>query len=85
MKLINTRHFDMQHGRISVILFLVILSLGFSGFAQNAGKITGIVKSADGAALPGCNIIVENTGLGAATDGDGYFLILNLPPGDYEV
>ena len=75
----------MQHGRISVILFLVILSLGFSGFAQNAGKITGIVKSADGAALPGCNIIVENTGLGAATDGDGYFLILNLPPGDYEV
>ena len=50
------------------------------------GKISGIVLDAKtGEPLVGCNIVVENTQLGAATDQDGYFFIINMKPGLYTV
>lgn len=33
----------------------------------------------------GVNIIVENTKLGGATNMDGYYVILNVPPGNYKL
>ncbi len=38
-----------------------------------------------GEALPFVNIIVMGTNYGAASDIDGYYSILNIPPGTYEV
>ena len=52
-------------------------------WAQIPGKITGVVTDKDGNPLIGVNIIVEGTYLGASTDEDGQFLILNVPPGTY--
>ena len=55
-------------------------------FSGTTGKITGIVKDAStGEPLPGVNVLVEGTPLGAATDLDGYYVILNVPPGSYVV
>nr|NIU01007.1 TonB-dependent receptor [Nitrosopumilaceae archaeon]NIV13020.1 TonB-dependent receptor plug domain-containing protein [Fodinibius sp.]NIX61609.1 TonB-dependent receptor plug domain-containing protein [Nitrosopumilaceae archaeon] len=70
------------------ILFLLIifLSAPFYLFGQSSGKIVGVVKDdATGEPLPGVNIIIEGTTLGAATDIDGYYVILNVPVGVYNV
>ena len=54
--------------------------------AQTWGKITGFVKDEQtGEPLVGANIILEGTTIGSATDGDGYFIILRIPPGKYTV
>jgi len=64
--------------------FLLLLFVA-STFAQT-GKITGVVKdAATGEALFGTNVIIEGTTLGAASDIDGYYVILNVPPGTYSL
>lgn len=70
--------------RVVTILFL----LGFvSGLiAQSTGKISGIVRDKDsGEALPGVNVVIKESLLGASTDVDGTFIILNVPPGTHTV
>ncbi len=68
-------------------LFVLILLVAFSsGFAGITGKITGLVTDAEtGEPLPGVNIAVEGTNLGAATGVDGEYIILNVPVGTYEL
>ncbi len=49
-----------------------------------SGKITGTVKDANtNEPLIGANIIIEGTTIGAASNVDGYYVILNVPPGTY--
>ena len=65
------------------ILALHIFSIPI--FAQ-VGKITGVVKDAStGEALIGANVLIEGTTIGAATNLDGYFVILNISPGTYNL
>src|SRR6056297_2909852 len=66
-----------------ITMFMVVF--GFTlVFAGNTGKISGRVTDAQsGQPLPGCNILVEGTYYGAATDVDGNYFILNIPPGTY--
>jgi len=63
------------------LFLLIIIDL----FAGTTGKIAGIVVDNTGAPLPGVNIIIEGTTLGAATDINGQYTILNIPPGIYIV
>jgi hypothetical protein len=54
--------------------------------AGNVGKITGKVIDAESKDdLIGVNIIIPALNTGAATDWDGYYFILNIPPGIYEI
>jgi len=54
--------------------------------AGTTGKIAGqVVDAASKEALPGANIVIEGTMMGAVTDIDGHYVILNLPPGAYVV
>ncbi|RMF62922.1 MAG: TonB-dependent receptor, partial [Calditrichaeota bacterium] len=66
---------------------MLCLLLSFtSGFAQKFGKITGMVTDkATGDPLPGANIVVVGTTLGAASDLDGRYTILRVPPGVYQL
>ncbi|MEZ4763367.1 MAG: carboxypeptidase-like regulatory domain-containing protein [Calditrichia bacterium] len=59
----------------------VMMTVGCGAlFAGTTGKIIGQVKDANsGDPLPAVNIIIENTFLGASTDMDGAFMILNVP------
>ncbi len=71
-----------------VFRYVILLSFVFSAslFAQTTGKIAGFVF--DGKShepLPGANIYLEGTSLGAATGLDGSFYIINIPPGKYDV
>ena len=55
-------------------------------FAGTTGKIVGTVKDArTGEPLPSANVTIEGTTLGAATNIDGYYIILNVPPGRYKI
>jgi len=48
------------------------------------GKIAGKVTDKNtGAPLPGVNVVIVGTHLGAASDINGYYYILNVPPGVY--
>jgi len=68
------------------LLFIIFILLQCSTFlyAQTTGKIAGVVydKDAD-EPLPGANVFIEGTALGAATDLKGEFYLINIPPGLY--
>jgi outer membrane receptor protein involved in Fe transport len=75
-----------MNSHLRVLLALLFFSFTSSIFAGNTGKIAGTVKDKDtGEPLPFANVIVEGTNLGAATDINGYYTILNVPPGVYTV
>jgi len=64
---------------------LVALPLG-SALAQQTGKIVGkVTDTRTGQPLGSSNIVVEGTKLGASSDLDGVYFILNIPPGIYAV
>lgn len=67
--------------RSIAVLVLLMFSLTW---AQNDGQIVGsVVDSQTGEPLIGANIYLEGTTLGAASDLDGRYLILNVPEGGY--
>ncbi len=68
---------------IILLVLAVMPTLLFSGVT---GKIAGVVKDQkSGEMLPGVNIVLEGTMMGAASDNLGEFFIINVPPGVYAV
>ena len=69
--------------------FFIILSLLLSSiliFPQSRSKIEGKITDAEtGEALFGANVVILDTYLGAATDINGRFFILNVPVGTYNL
>lgn len=53
--------------------------------AGTTGKLAGRVTDRSNQPLPGANVILVGTLLGAATDAQGYYHVINVPPGRYEV
>ena len=51
------------------------------------GKIAGVVQDDSGQALPGANVVTTVGGekVGAITDDQGRYFLLNVPPGTYAV
>jgi outer membrane receptor protein involved in Fe transport len=69
---------------LSVISLLILLPVMI--IAGTTGKLTGIVFDEEtGNPLPFANVILEGSGLGAVTDMDGRFFILNVKAGTYEL
>ena len=68
-------------------ILCVVLFLGFCSPAGAAttGKVTGRVIDDGGDALPGANVVLEGTKRGATSDLDGYYFILSVEPGTYQV
>ncbi|MDW7679077.1 MAG: TonB-dependent receptor [bacterium] len=69
------------------VIFLVVFLFLFSNvFAGVTGKIAGkVVDSETNQPLPGVNVVIKGTTLGAATDIDGNYIILNVPAGNYQL
>jgi outer membrane receptor protein involved in Fe transport len=73
--------------KIGVAALLPLLAFGPEMVrAGTTGKISGrVTESSRSEGLAGANIIVTGTSHGAATDLEGYYAILNVPPGRYEL
>lgn len=66
-------------------LLLLLILLPVLAFGQS-GKISGVITDAEtGETLPGVNVVIAGTTLGSATDADGRYFIINVPPGMHEV
>ncbi|RQW08347.1 TonB-dependent receptor [candidate division KSB1 bacterium] len=78
--------------RAKNILALIVLVSCFIGLSSTAiyagitGKIAGKVTDAENnEPLPGANVLIEGTRMGAATNLEGEFIIINVPPGSYMI
>ncbi|KUO62998.1 hypothetical protein APF79_14550 [bacterium BRH_c32] len=68
---------------LSIILVVIFSTTGVYG---QAGKIKGQVKdSKTGEGLPFVNIIIQGINIGAASDINGNYIIMNIPPGKYNI
>ena len=75
----------LQSSWIFILLIVILFGTG-DIWAATTGKIAGAVKDkGTGEPLPGVNVIVAGTSLGAASDLQGNFFIINVPPGVYSV
>ena len=75
----------MKTRELTVFLLLGIV-FHSTIIAGTSGKIVGTVKDAQtGEPLIGASVVIEGTTLGAATNIDGYYVILNIPPGKYSL
>lgn len=66
------------------LCLLIFLFISGSAILAQTGKISGNVKDANtGEPLIGANVIIEGRNWGAATDVEGDYSIINIPPGKY--
>ena len=67
------------------LLFIILFISGLTAIAKT-GKIVGkITDTETGEPLIGANVIIEGTNLCAATNLDGNYIIINVPPKNYTV
>src|SRR5918999_289583 len=81
--------FDMYRF-VSLAVIVLSLVLPTSLLAQtNQGSLRGYVKDTQGGALPGVTVTAAGSEVlrpvTAVTSEDGYYRLLNLPPGTYTV
>lgn len=67
------------------LLGIALLFGDASALAGTTGKISGRIVDAKKEPLPNANVVVVGTTLGAVSDLEGYYAILNIPPGTYAV
>ncbi|MCF8414478.1 MAG: TonB-dependent receptor [Melioribacteraceae bacterium] len=68
--------------------YLIILCILFPAnfLLANSGKISGKIIDAEfGSPLPGVNVVIVDDDFGAASDMEGDYFILNIPPGKYDL
>ena len=76
--------------RTLLLCFLLLFTISSAVFAQGSGSsLTGHVKDATGAALPGVSVTATNQGTGVSrtvvTEADGSYRFGSLPAGTYTV
>jgi len=70
--------------KFTAILLTLFIAQGI--FAGTTGKIAGtVIDKSTGEPMVGANVIVMGSSVGAATNFDGQYTILYVPPGTYEV
>ena len=71
--------------RLAKLLLTLALLVPATAWAQS-GKIAGqVTEASSGDPLPGVQVLIEGTTQGAVSDVDGYYNILNVRPGEYNV
>src|ERR1041385_3925801 len=74
---------------LACMTVLVVASAAMAQAQSNAGDLQGTVRDANGAVVANASVTARNTATSvsreATTNDDGYYKIVNLPPGSYEV
>lgn len=70
----------------TLLLVFMISNFVYSQKASPSGTIKGVLLDAGTKApLIGANVVILNTSLGAATDSDGSYVIMDVPVGNYSL
>ena len=65
---------------------LIIISIPFLLYAGTVGKISGrVIDAESNEPLVAVDVYIEELQVGGASDAEGFFFILNIPPGTYNV
>lgn len=79
----NSFHPTRSRGRFALIALMLLITA--AAFAQN-GSINGTVKDkTTGSGLPGANVTIVGTNMGAATNANGNYTIANVPAGNHKL
>ena len=74
---------------LACITMLLCIGTAMSQAQSNAADLQGTIRDPNGAAIVNANVMARNLGTNlsreATTNEDGFYKILGLPPGDYEV
>ncbi len=71
---------------LATLITLAVCLTSQSALAAANGTIEGVVRDTQsGEPLPGANVLLVGTGLGASTTLDGKYVIRNVPPGSYTI
>lgn len=74
--------YQMKYKIMGSVLALLLTSISYGAVS---GKLIGKVSDEDGEPLQGVNVFLEGETMGASTDIDGNYVILNVPPGTYSL
>ena len=70
----------------AALLFVVAMLFPTAMALAQTGKIAGkVTDGSSGLGLPGVNVVIDGTTQGAVTDVEGYYVILNVRPGTYNI
>ena len=84
-------HEEMRTGKSfcranwGVYLLLLFFLVASVARGDTKGKVTGRVLDEKKEPVVGATVLLAGTSLGAATDIDGYYVIINIPPGTYQL
>lgn len=86
---LNVRIF-LSIKRVCNLFVLLLFTTVFLPVSQlhsgTTGKIAGVVRdAATGEPIPGCNIVIVGSTIGAASDINGQYFIINITPGKYSI
>ncbi len=87
IKKMYSKEIVSMKGKTILTCFLMLIMAAVV-MAGTTGKLAGrITDSQTGEALVGANVIIKSAvpNVGATTDLEGYYHIINLPPGNYDV
>ncbi len=66
------------------LVFTLVQWIALTAFAATTGAIVGVIQEENsGNPLPGANVFLEGTNIGAATNYDGEYRIMRVPVGQY--
>lgn len=76
-------------GLLAGLTILICIGTAMSQAQSNAADLQGSVRDQNGAVVANASVTVRNAGTNlereATTNDDGYYKIVNLPPGDYSI
>ena len=77
----------MRNKRLTVFCAVVMIALVPTyALCRAAGRMYGrVIDAQTGESLPGANVLIEGTSLGAATNLNGRYTVPSIPPGSYTV
>jgi hypothetical protein len=70
---------------LSALAVLILIAHGELSVADTKGKLTGLIVDEKNQSVIGVNVLIVGTTIGAAADGEGRYVILNIPAGVYDV
>ncbi len=69
-----------------LITVALLVAVSSTLWGATTGKIAGqVIDASTGEPIPGANVLIEGTSLGGATDVDGQYFVINVPPAIYTV